>query len=346
MQFGRNFLSLLFLFGFISSSSWAERPIRVLSLDGGGMRGIIETMVLAEIEKELDAPTSQIFDLVAGSSTGALVTLALSLGDQDQHPRYRAKDLLPLYLKRGKEIFHASLRHKISTGFGLWGPKYDNEGLMKNVYQVFGDTKLSEAIVPALVTGYHVTGESGVQFFSEDARAFPLDKDCFMRDVAVATTAAPLYFDLADIEFPWGTLSSIADGGLYRNNPALLAYINAKKMYPDREIEVYSLGAGKIGAEEIGRQLKGRGLLHWISPIIGHLQIADMEGDNDILHHLLNSDDQRRFFRLNIKISRKYRSMDDVSSKNFAYLIKRGNEAIKSPIFKSMIERLKQNDGD
>lgn len=339
----KNFLSIFFFIGFIGQSSWAERPIRVLSLDGGGVRGVIEAIVLAEIERELDAPASQIFDLIAGSSTGALIALALSVGDQDHHPRFRARDLLPLYLERGKEIFHASLRHKISTAFGLWGPKYETDGIMKNVYQIFGDTRMSEAILPIMITGYHVDGETGIQFSSVDAREFPEDKDCFMRDVALATTAAPVYFDLADIEFPWGTLRAVADGGLYRNNPALLAYIDTKRMYPDRDIEVYSLGAGKISAEEIGIQLKGRGLLHWISPIISHIQIGDMEGDNDMLHKLLNNSGEQRYFRLNIDISRHFRRMDDVSAKNFAYLIKRGNDAIHTPIFLSMIKQLKLN---
>lgn len=338
----RNFLIFFSIF-FLSFYSLAERPIRVLSLDGGGMRGIIETIILAEIEKELQAPISSIFDMIAGSSTGGLVALGLSLVDEHNAPRYRAKDLLPLYLTYGKEIFHASAKHKVTNGFGLWGPKYETTGLKKAADFFLANTKLSEASIPIIITGYHVAGENGVEFSSLDAQAHRDDKDCLMKDVALATTAAPLFFDLADVHYSWGRLEDIADGGLYRNNPSLVAYANAYNHFPNRDIEVYAIGAGKIPAEELNKQLKGRGIIQWLSPIIRHVRVSDSETDNDILHKLLNHDGKEGFFRINVALSRKHRSMDNVSASHLSYLIERGKAATQTPMFRRMIEQLKSN---
>lgn len=336
----RSFVLIIFSL-LLSLSGQAEKPVRILSLDGGGMRGIIEIVVLSEMERELEAPISEIFDMVVGSSTGGLVALILSLNDEKKQPRFEARDLLPIYQKHGKEIFHASLKHKIATGFGLWGPKYEADGLMKNTNFFLGTTKMSEARLPVVLTGYHVAGENGVEFSSLDAQAFPEDKDCLMKEAALATTAAPLFFDLADVHYSWGVLDDVADGGLYRNNPVLVAYTNARRHFPGREIEIYSVGAGKIPAEELTKEFKGRGIIQWLSPIIRHVRVADSETDNDILHKLLNHDGKEAFFRLNIPLDSKHRSMDNTSKENISYLMERGIAATNLPTFKRMIDQLK-----
>lgn len=337
----RSIFSIFSLIIFMSNVSWAEQPIRILSLDGGGIRGIMEVIALSTIEKELGKPVSQIFDLIAGSSTGGLIALGLSIGDENKQPVYSAASLLPFYIQLGKDVFRSSLRHKIASGFGLWGPKYQNKGLEKHLRLVLGDRMMSEAIVPIMLTGYHVEGETGIEFSSQDAVRFPEDKDCLMREVGLATSAAPVYFDLANVNFSWGVLRAVADGGLYRNNPALLAYVNARRMYPNRTIEVYSFGAGKIGAEELEKQLNGRGLLHWLAPIIKHFQIGDVEADNAMLHKLLNEDGEQNFFRIDIDIHRPFRDMDKVDKKNLDYLVRRGHQLTQMPMFISMLEHLK-----
>ncbi|MCA9507359.1 MAG: patatin-like phospholipase family protein [Myxococcales bacterium] len=340
----RAFFNIFFCCAIIfGSNSWAERPIRVLSLDGGGIRGILEVMSLTEIEDEIGKPINQIFDVMVGSSTGGLIALALSIGDEQGKAFYSARSLLEFYTKMGREVFHSTVSHKLSTGFGLWGPKYQSAVLKEHLERVLGDTMMSQALVPVIITGYHVDGETGVEFSSADAKEFPFDKDCLMREVAQATSAAPVYFDLANVEFSWGTLHGVADGGLYRNNPALIAYVNAHRMFPGRDIEVYSFGTGKIGAEELQRELNGRGLINWVGPILKHFQIGDIEADNTMLHKLINEDGKQNFFRVDIDVHRDFRAMDNVKRKNIEYLVRRGNELTKTPLFQNMLMHLKQS---
>ena len=98
-----------------------------------------------------------------------------------------------------------------------------------------------------------------------------------------------------------------------------------------------------ISAEELSAQLKGRGIFEWISPIIQHLQIGDSDGDCAMLHKILNEEGQENFMRLNIKVSRDHKSLDDASAQNVAYLYQRGIAATESQVYKTMIERLKHN---
>jgi hypothetical protein len=318
--------------------------IRILSIDGGGIRGLIVTVILKEIEEQLGKPMAKIFDMVAGSSTGGMIALALTAPDQQKQPRISAKELANIYHNDSSCIFESSWKHWLMNLGGLLGPKYETAGLAKLLKDRLGDTKLSQAIIPTLITGYHLEGEEGVQFFSEDAKAFPNDKDCLMHEVGLATSAAPIYFDPIDIQFPWGKLGSVVDGGLYTNNPSMLAYVTAKKHYPKHTIEIYSLGTGQTYVEEHNQHLKGRGLLQWISYIIDHLQIGNTDAGDAALHQLLNEKGERNYFRLNVRISQSHSSMDNISEENITYLYGKGIEAINTTTFKDMITRLKSSD--
>lgn len=324
----------------LASSVFAERPIRVLSLDGGGIKGLTQAVILAKMEEELDKPISEIFDLIAGTSIGGVMALGLSVPDENNQPKFKASDFVRLFTQQSSEVFSASMYHKISTAFGLLGPKYETIGFENLLEEYLGDTRLSQALVPVLITGYHVEGSTGIEFSSKEAHDFPTEKDCLMREVGLATAAAPVFFDLADVNYSWGTIKSVADGALYSSNPALLAYVNAKRLYPNRQIEVVSLGTGNFSAEDLGAQLKGRGALHWLSPMFRHVIIGDMEANDTILHKLLNEDGHQDFYRLNISVSREHRSIDDSSEYNLNYLVERGEAATNTTIFKEIIKAL------
>src|SRR5712692_7803866 len=102
------------------------RPLRVLALDGGGIRGVIPATVLAEIERRCGKRVGEVFDLIAGTSTGGILALGLTTPDPADpgRPRYRAEDLVALYAEKGPVIFGRSLLHRLITVFGLFGSKY------------------------------------------------------------------------------------------------------------------------------------------------------------------------------------------------------------------------------
>lgn len=319
-----------------------ERPFRILSIDGGGIRGVIPTVILEKIEEELQRPISEVFDMVAGSSTGGIIALSLATRNlTTSEPNYSAQEMTDLYINNSVDIFHASFTHKLATLGGLLGPKYETTGLLTMLEEKLGDTKLSQTIIPTLITGYHIEGETGVEFFSEDAKKFPKDKDCLLTEVGMATAAAPVYFESVDVNFDWGVLKSVADGGLYKQNPSLLAYLNAKKIANGRKIEIYSLGTGVFTSEELDAQFKGRGLLQWLTRLLGHIQIGGTEADDSVLHRLLNEDGERNYFRINARIAEEHSKMDDTSEENLHYLYQQGVKVTETPLFAEVLRRLK-----
>ncbi|HXW53689.1 MAG TPA: patatin-like phospholipase family protein [Myxococcota bacterium] len=333
------------LFVLVSLSNWARASdrVRVLSIDGGGVRGIIPAIALAAIEKEVGKPIAQIFDLVAGTSTGGVLALALTAPNNRNEPVITAKQAVHHYIIQSSSIFQASFSHWLKTGGGLWGPRYESIGLLGLLKNQLGDALLSQALIPTIITGYHVEGRTGIEFSSIEAKKFPAEKDCLMRQVGMATSAAPIYFDAVDVEFGWGVLKTVVDGSLYAHNPSVIAYVNAVKTYPGKKIELYSLGTGLITPEQLSLQLKGRGLLQWAPPMIDHLQIGCTEADSSILHRLLNEDGQQNFFRLNVPVDHAHNSIDDTSVGNMRYLLEQGKKAVQSTIFKQMVERLKKS---
>lgn len=318
-------------------------PIRILSIDGGGVRGLIPATVLMKLEADLDKPIAEIFDFIAGTSIGGIIALSLVTPDENGKPIHTAAEVVTFAFHNSWRIFNSSYYHWIGTLGGLLGPKYDSEGLQDVLEDLVGDTMMSDAIIPTVVTGYHLEGDSGIEFSSLDAQAFPHDKDCLMREVGLATAAAPTYFDSADVHYEWGELNCIADGALYQNNPALLAYANAKRMFPDREIEVFSIGTGVISAEEMSAQLKGRGLAQWASPILKHISIGNVDAEQTILHKVLNNSGKENYFRLNVHIENGHKEMDNTSETNLIYLYRQGLAAAESDTYHRMVARLRSD---
>lgn len=320
-----------------------ERPFRILCIDSGGVRGIIPAVILGQMEEDLQRPIHEVFDMVAGSSTGGIIALSLATQDLKNpgKPNYQAQEVVNLYINNSNDIFNSSFLYKLTSLGGLLGPKYESSGLLRMLKDKLGDTMLSQTLIPVLLTGYHLESQTGIEFFSEEARKHP-HKDCLLTEVGLATAATPIYFEPVDVNYSWGTLKSVADGGIYRQNPSLLALTMAKKLSNGRKIEIYSLGTGIYSAEEIGSQFKGRGLLQWLSRILGHLSIGGTEADNTMLHRLLNEDGEQNYFRINVNLGHGRASMDDISKKNIRYLYAQGLSVINTPIYAAMIERLRR----
>ncbi|MEJ7714492.1 MAG: patatin-like phospholipase family protein [Thermoleophilaceae bacterium] len=120
----------------------AER-IRVLSIDGGGMRGIIPALVLAELERRAGRPVADLFDLVAGTSTGGILALALAQPGPDGRPARTAEQLVELYETEGPRIFSRNLLQRIRSVEGLADERYSAEGLDRALKRYLGDTRLA-----------------------------------------------------------------------------------------------------------------------------------------------------------------------------------------------------------
>src|SRR4051812_31568450 len=176
----------------------ARTRYSVLAIDGGGIRGIIPARVLQEIEERLGRPVSELFDLVAGTSTGGILALGLAKPAPGGGADYSAADLLGLYVDHGEEIFPPSLWPKIRSLGGMVDVRYPAgpiEALMKDR---FGDTMLSEALTDVVIPSYDLSAP-GPFFFK---RSYAREKDSWnveMWKAARATSAAPTYLEPAQL---------------------------------------------------------------------------------------------------------------------------------------------------
>src|SRR4051794_27003865 len=220
--------------------------MKILAIDGGGIRGLIPAVVLAEIEKRTGRPISSLFDLVAGTSTGAIIACALTRPDPMPADRLAA-----IYEEEGPKIFDASLLKTFTSLGGVIDERYDDRELVKSLRRHLGDTRLAEAITGILVTAYDVEARQALLLRRDD--------DVSMVDAAHASSAAPTYFEPVRLG-----ARTLIDGGVFAINPAILAYAEAQGA-----IDVLaSLGTGEHTRRLPYDQIKDWGQIEWAQPII------------------------------------------------------------------------------
>jgi uncharacterized protein len=162
--------------------------MRILAIDGGGIRGIIPALVLAEIERRSGRRTFELFDLIAGTSTGGILACALCAPEP-----LPAEKLVALYEEEGPEIFSRSVFQEIRSAGGLADEKYDSAALDRALDRFLSDKRLSSSRPDLIVPAYD-TAEPGPYFFkSRKARESEAD-DFSLAVVARATSAAPTSF--------------------------------------------------------------------------------------------------------------------------------------------------------
>jgi patatin-like phospholipase/acyl hydrolase len=157
----------------------AKGLVKVLSIDGGGIRGIIPALVLAEMEHLTKRPASQLFDLIAGTSTGGIIALGVTVPGEAEsagklEPRWSAQQLVDLYESEGPKIFHRSLLRTIETVDGLLEEKYAASGLEAALERYMGDTRLSEALTDVLIPSYDIQRHE--PFFYKSFQPRPADR--------------------------------------------------------------------------------------------------------------------------------------------------------------------------
>ncbi|RYE14034.1 MAG: patatin, partial [Sphingobacteriaceae bacterium] len=139
------------------------------------------------------------FDIISGTSTGGIIALLLSTPDQDGKPKYNASDMLELYNKLGSKVFKRSIWQKAKTGWGWWGAKYSSDNLEELLIQYFGEIELKDVIKTVIVPAYEIEMDKSFFFKSERAKIYP-KHNYKLKDIARATSAAPTYFEPAQIQ--------------------------------------------------------------------------------------------------------------------------------------------------
>ena len=286
--------------GNASEDQKVGKPYRVLSLDGGGMRGIYTAAFLdrltdqfGRIRGEPALDLGRGFDLITGTSTGAIVGCALAVGRP-------MSEIVDLYREHGPRIFPHRIAGRCSAIFrATQGSRYVRAGdkaLRKALEAVLGDTTMLDVYrgrgislcVPAVLMSEH-----RAWVFKKTPCSGVRDENYPLVDVCMATSAAPIYRSLAAIDDPntsGGPKQVFADGGLWANNPIMVGLVDALTIAaPDRPIEVFSLGTcPRPEGDHFDAASAHRSMLDWsLGADVAPLSISAQEFAFDHMARLL-----------------------------------------------------------
>ena len=314
---------------------------RILSIDGGGIRGIIPGMALTALEEAAGRPIHELFDLVAGTSTGGILALGLTCPAADgPGARYTAGDLVALYEDHGAAIFH---RHRLRRmpGVGLLADmaraKYPPGPIDRILEDYFGGVRLKEALADVLVPAYEIERRAPFFFKSRRAREDD-DYDFAIADVARATSAAPTFFTPHRIDVD-DDYYALVDGGVFANNPAMCAIAEAIAVArtagsggPDEggsagepELVVASFGTGSHTRRIPYDQAVDYGLVQWAPRLLSVM----MDGNNDTVgYQAERAVPDGRHFRFDVKLDAASDDMDNASEENVRNLRLLGEELV------------------
>jgi uncharacterized protein len=290
---------------------------KILSIDGGGIRGIIPAMVLAFIEEETGKPISKQFDLVAGTSTGGIIALALTK-PRGTRPAWRASDLVQLYEDEGPNIFPRSLWRKATSMLGTIDERYPAGPLEEVLKRYLGETRLAQALKPVIISAYEL--ESRQPFFFKSAKATKDPSYNFlMREAARATSAAPTYFEPMKLKTIGRRTKdkvdyyTLVDGGVFANNPAMCAWAEVSANGKPADACLLSLGTGELTRPLHYEDVKDWGLINWATPILNVVMDGVSDATNYQLTEMLGS---KRYLRVTADLSIGMDDMDDVTATN------------------------------
>jgi patatin-like phospholipase/acyl hydrolase len=253
---------------------------KILSIDGGGIRGIVPGQVLVALENKLqqrtnnpEARIADFFDFFAGTSTGGILTCILLCPSATEagKSRFSAKEAVDLYVQNGSKIFEAGFWHKVVSLNGVAKEKYEVDGLNKCLNDYFNELKISELLKPCIITSYDIENRETKFFAQHDFKLKGAEADFLLKDVCRATSAAPTYFAPEQIKSLSGVAYACVDGGVFANNPALCAYSevrNAKDEPTAKEMFIVSIGTGSQVEAYPYDKAKNWGEIGWVKPVI------------------------------------------------------------------------------
>ena len=296
---------------------------RILSIDGGGIRGVIPAMVLNHIEECTGKPIAELFEVIAGTSTGGILALGLTVpGGEGGGPRYTAAQLLELYEKEGERIFPQDFFTKIRQ---LSDEKYPAQGLEEVLGEKFGETRLREALTGVMVTAYDIERRSPIFFRSLRAEEDPEGYDFPMAKVARATSAAPTYFEPLRLDAgPLFADYTLVDGGVFANNPGMCVFVDSYAGEADDDTLMVSLGTGELTRPLPYEKAKDWGLLSWAPNVLDVV----FDGVSDTVNYQLSRIVGESYYRFQTELRRANDELDDASERNLDYLKLEGEQLI------------------
>ncbi|XP_074325184.1 patatin-like protein 3 [Apium graveolens] len=343
--------------------------VTLLSIDGGGIRGIIPGTILAFLEsklQELDGPSARIadyFDVISGTSTGGLVTTMLTAPNDENRPLFAAKDINAFYQENGPKIFPRAsfrgfLRNIRRLFVTLTGPKYNGEQLRSIVRALVGDMTLNQTLTDVIIPSFDIKRLYPIIFCSDEARANTSRNACLF-DVCLGTSAAPTYFPAHKFATTYedGRIRTfdLIDGGIAANNPTQVAIthitneiLNGNFKYVDdttpinpTRMLVISLGTGSAKYEQKYDAEKASkwGILNWIfdngnTPILDAYGAASQDMVDIHVSSLFQAlHAEKNYLRVQEdSLTGDESSVDVATTKNMDRLSEIGEELLQKPV--------------
>lgn len=287
----------------------SEVPFRILSLDGGGIRGLFTASFLTHIEEETNTRLIDHFDLLVGTSTGSIIALGLAAG-------VPAREILSFYQRDGPKIFADGPKWRWA-----FRPKYSNDTLASAIRTILGDKTLGELLAPVCVPSHELVDGHPRVFKDDHHHTLHWGGHQPVWKVAMASAAAPTYFPSFQIE---GHDAHI-DGGVWANNPIVVGITEAVKYFeqPLDNIAALSVGTGSLVPRLTHSQAKRRGLVQWglNARLLSVVMDAQAQSAHYTACHLLAD---HHYLRVDAELNQPI-SLDSYS--DAAPLIERGKQA-------------------
>ncbi|XP_060179363.1 patatin-17-like [Lycium barbarum] len=369
MATARSFFVLLFLVLTTTASPEVGQMVTVLSIDGGGIRGIIPATVLAflegqlqELDNDKNARLADYFDMVAGTSTGGILATMITAPNENHRPFSAAKDIVSFYLEHGPKIFPPGAYPPIL------GPKYDGKYFHKVLQDKLGETRLHQALTDVVIPTFDIKKFQPI-IFSKSKLANSPYLDAKMSDIAYGTAAAPTYLPPHYFVTDDGQGNqyefNLVDGAIAAGNPALIALSTATKRATEadakyasikamnyKHILLLSLGTGNTDdfrktftAQEAARW----GAVDWLThnnsnPLLQSTSAASSYMNDyyiATMFHALGA--QKNYLRIQEKaLTGSTTVMDDASEANMKLLVQVGENLLKKPVSKENSETVEE----
>ena len=327
----------------------ARPKYKILSIDGGGIRGIIPALLLAEIERRTQKPIFTLFDLITGTSSGGILALGLTkprlrsdASDTLPVAEYTAEDLLQLFLEYGVEVFYEPLFQRLLGPLDdiFLQPKYPSESKEEILRQYFGTALLENNLKEVFVTSYDIEKRIPILFTNklekEQIESKNFGKLCggySLLNAALATTATPTYFAPHRVVNPHnsGIIYTLIDGGVFANNPAHLAILEAQisskqkaeKVLNPEDILVVSLGTGSLTSIYPYKEVKNWGLWQWGRPLLNMMFDSNSKVVAGELEELFEPSDREAksfYYRFQTLLDSELEEIDNTKVQNTRHL--------------------------
>ena len=239
----------------------SSSEFRILALSGGGYLGLYAAVVLAELEARVGEPLARRFDLIAGTSVGGLLSMALAF-------EVPMAELVKLFLERGEEVFSSrrlptgAVTRLLDLSRSVMGPKYTGEALRKELTRHFGKRTLGDALHAVVVPAVDVTRSVTKVFKTPHAQASLGDAGLSAVDVTLATCAAPAFFPCVKVGD-----KLYADGGLFAVAPDQVALHEAELFMGAKpsKVRMLSVGTATMGYQPTEKPEADVGAVGWLT---------------------------------------------------------------------------------